>query len=137
MIAAQHPEQGFRLDDRVAIVTGASSGLGAQFARVLSAAGARVVLVARRLDRLEALAGELRDATALAIDLADDGAAEQVVDHTLATFERVDVLVNNAGVTSVAPANPPAPDVSLSTATAVAVSTSTPTVSPSTAAYVH
>ncbi len=97
-------ESRFRLDDRVAIVTGASSGLGAQFARTLSAAGARVVLVARRLDRLETLAAELDDASALAIDLAEDGAAEQVVEHTRTTFERVDVLVNNAGITTVAPA---------------------------------
>jgi hypothetical protein len=97
-------EDRFRLDERVAIVTGASSGLGAQFARVLHAAGARVVLVARRRDRLDALAGELDHASVCAVDLAESGAADQVVSHALHAFGRVDVLVNNAGITTVAPA---------------------------------
>ena len=53
------PVSQFRVDGKIAIVTGASSGLGARFARVLHAAGATVVLTARRLDRLESLAKEL------------------------------------------------------------------------------
>jgi hypothetical protein len=94
----------FRLDGKVAIVTGASSGLGARFARVLDAAGARVVLAARRTDRLEALALDLRDAHAVPCDLAEDGAPEALVAATLAHFGHVDVLVNNAGTSDPTPA---------------------------------
>jgi NAD(P)-dependent dehydrogenase (short-subunit alcohol dehydrogenase family) len=98
------PLAAFRLDGRVAIVTGASSGLGARFARVLDAAGARVVLAARRLDRLEALAGELNDALPVACDLSEPNAPAALVDATLGRFGRVDVLVNNAGKDFFAPA---------------------------------
>lgn len=94
----------FRLDGRVAIVTGASAGLGARFARVLAAAGARVVLAARRAERLHALAEELPDAHAVPCDLAEDGAPEALVAATLAHYGRVDVLVNNAGVSDPTPA---------------------------------
>jgi NAD(P)-dependent dehydrogenase (short-subunit alcohol dehydrogenase family) len=94
----------FRLDGKVAIVTGASAGLGARFARVLDAAGARVVLAARRADRLHALALELRDSHAVPCDLAEDGAPEALVATALAHFGRVDVLVNNAGVSNPTPA---------------------------------
>jgi hypothetical protein len=94
----------FRLDGKVAIVTGASAGLGARFARVLDAAGARVVLAARRADRLRALALELHDAHVVPCDLAEDGAPEGLVAATLAHFGRVDVLVNNAGMSEPTPA---------------------------------
>ncbi len=94
----------FRLDDKVAIVTGASAGLGARFARVLDAAGARVVIAARRVDRLEELASELRDAHVVACDLSIDGAPEALVEATLAHYGRVDVLVNNAGTSTPTPA---------------------------------
>ena len=68
--APANPLNAFRLDGRVAIVTGASSGLGVQFARTLHAVGATVVLAARRLDRLEALVEELPGSIAIATDLS-------------------------------------------------------------------
>jgi len=92
------PLAAFALTGRVAIVTGASSGLGARFARVLDAAGARVVLAARRGERLEALAGELRDARAVACDLAAPGASAALVERALDHYGQIDVVVNNAGV---------------------------------------
>jgi NAD(P)-dependent dehydrogenase (short-subunit alcohol dehydrogenase family) len=92
------------LDGRVAIVTGASSGLGARFARVLNAAGARVVLAARRADRLEELAKELDGALAVAGDITDDDAAAALVDRAHREFGTVDILVNNAGTGRSVPA---------------------------------
>jgi NAD(P)-dependent dehydrogenase (short-subunit alcohol dehydrogenase family) len=91
------PLAAFHLDGKVAIVTGASAGLGARFARVLDAVGARVVLAARRMDRLELLATELRDAHPVACDLAEDGAPAALVAAALAHYDRIDILVNNAG----------------------------------------
>ena len=88
----------FRLDGRVALVTGASAGLGARFARVLADAGASLVLVARRADRLAELADDLPDALAVPADLADPEQRAAAVDAALERHGRVDVLVNNAGV---------------------------------------
>jgi len=98
------PLDAFRLDGQVAIVTGASSGLGDRFARVLDAAGARVVLAARRRDRLESLASELTDALPVACDVADATARQELVATTIAHFGHVDVLVNNAGIDHTEPA---------------------------------
>jgi NAD(P)-dependent dehydrogenase (short-subunit alcohol dehydrogenase family) len=99
------PLAAFRIDGKVAIVTGASSGLGARFARVLDAAGAKVVLVARRQERLEQLASELgNDALPVAQDLSNVDQLGAVIDRALAHYGRLDVLVNNAGMVDVHPA---------------------------------
>ncbi|MEX2256904.1 MAG: SDR family oxidoreductase [Acidimicrobiia bacterium] len=98
------PLASFRLDGRVAIVTGASSGLGARFARVLDAAGARVVLAARRVDRLESLAESLTDAHAVECDLADPTAPGRLVDAAIERYGAVDIVVNNAGIDHTEPA---------------------------------
>lgn len=91
----------FRLDGRTAIVTGASSGLGVRFARVLAAAGASVIVAARRVDRLERLVADLPGAMAVACDVADDADLQILVDRTLERFGKLDVLVNNAGTSEV------------------------------------
>jgi NAD(P)-dependent dehydrogenase (short-subunit alcohol dehydrogenase family) len=88
----------FRLDDTVSIVTGASSGLGDRFARVLHAVGSTVVVVARRADRLSALVEQLPGSVAIAADLSSADDRERVVAETLERVGRVDVLVNNAGI---------------------------------------
>lgn len=92
------PLASFRLDDKVVIITGASSGLGARFARVCDAAGAKVVLAARRLERLEALAAELTDAIAVQADFATDDAAPMVIEAALGAYGAIDVVINNAGI---------------------------------------
>lgn len=88
----------FRLDGQVAVVTGASSGLGARFARLLHSAGATVVVAARRVDRLQSLVAELPGALAVATDVSDPEAREQLIASTLEHFGGIHVLVNNAGV---------------------------------------
>ncbi|HVM09693.1 MAG TPA: glucose 1-dehydrogenase [Acidimicrobiales bacterium] len=94
----------FRLDGRTVIITGASAGLGARFARVLHAAGANVVMAARRADRLQSLAEELPGAVALECDVTDDDECERLVDVAGDRFGSIDVLVNNAGRGEAAPA---------------------------------
>jgi NAD(P)-dependent dehydrogenase (short-subunit alcohol dehydrogenase family) len=102
--AELNPFASFRLDGKVAVVTGASAGLGRRFARVLDAAGAKVVVVARRHERLEQLAGELSDALPVQCDLSQPDSLGIVVDSALDRYGRLDVLVNNAGVVDVHPA---------------------------------
>ena len=100
--------EAFELHGRIAVVTGASSGLGATFARSLAAAGASVVVAARRLDRLESLASEIeaagRDALAVACDVTSEADVDGLVAATLERFGKVDILVNNAGISDSAPA---------------------------------
>jgi NAD(P)-dependent dehydrogenase (short-subunit alcohol dehydrogenase family) len=91
------------LGGKVAIVTGASSGLGARFATVLADAGADVVAAARRVDRLEQLA-EGRRIAPVGCDVTDDGDVARLVGTALERFGRVDVCVNNAGASSGGPA---------------------------------
>jgi short-subunit dehydrogenase len=81
----------------VALITGASAGLGIEFARQLSAKGHRLVLAARRKDRLDALAAELGNARAVEIDLARPGATAALMRDLEKAGEQVDLLVNNAG----------------------------------------
>lgn len=100
---ALDPFASFRLDGKVALVTGASSGLGARFAKVLHAAGATVVVSARRAERLDALVAGLAGARAIACDVADASQRQDLVDQVIAEFGKVDILVNNAGIGKVTP----------------------------------
>ena len=91
-------EARWRLDDRVALVTGASAGLGARFARVLHAAGAHVIATARRGDRLEELAQQCGSRVeTLAADITDPHHRQALAEHVRG-HGRLDVLVNNAGI---------------------------------------
>lgn len=91
------------LEGRIAIVTGASSGLGARFATVLADAGARVVAGARRVERIEALAGERPEIVAIQCDVTDDADRSRLLEAALELEGHVDVLVNNAGISSGGP----------------------------------
>jgi len=94
----------FRLDGQVAVVTGASSGIGARIAKVLDALGATVVASARRQDRIDALAGSLSRGDAIACDVSRPGASAALIDAVVERHGRVDVVVANAGITAVLPA---------------------------------
>jgi NAD(P)-dependent dehydrogenase (short-subunit alcohol dehydrogenase family) len=104
----------FRLDGRVAIVTGASSGLGVVFARALAEAGADVVLGARRVERLadtqQAVEAAGRRALAVGTDVSKPEDCQGLVDAAMAEFGRVDILVNNAGIGTAAPATRETPE---------------------------
>lgn len=80
------------------LVTGASAGIGRATCLALSAAGARVAMAARRVDRLEENAAKMRDALVVPTDMADLEAVEAMVDRTVDHYGRIDVLINNAGI---------------------------------------
>ena len=95
----------FRLDGKVAVVTGASSGLGNRFAKVLHAAGATVVAAARRRDRLEALHDELGERLIpVTCDVSVDTDCERLIHDAVELDGHLDVLVNNAGIGAPSPA---------------------------------
>lgn len=104
----------FRLDDKVAIVTGASSGLGVAFAKALAEAGADLVLGARREDRMGATASLVRATgrrcLAVPTDVSKPEDCQALVDAAMAEFKRVNILVNNAGVGTAVPASRETPD---------------------------
>ncbi|MEI8323710.1 MAG: SDR family NAD(P)-dependent oxidoreductase, partial [Actinomycetes bacterium] len=94
------------LTGTVAVVTGASSGIGEATARQFAELGATVVLAARRIDRLAQLAKELgKQALAVEVDVADANAVQSLFDQVMSAYGRVDTLVNNAGVMLIGPAH--------------------------------
>ncbi|WP_431982953.1 SDR family NAD(P)-dependent oxidoreductase [Streptomyces qinglanensis] len=104
----------FRLDGRVAVVTGASSGLGIAFATAVAEAGADVVLGARRAERLEATRAAVeklgRRAIAVRTDVTEPEDCRALVDAAVRAFGHVDILVNNAGISSEQPATEETPE---------------------------
>lgn len=88
------------IENKIVVITGASSGLGAETARHLVAAGAKVVLGARRMDRLQAIASELGlgDEAIVETDVTDQTQVKALVNHAVDTYGRVDVMLNNAGL---------------------------------------
>lgn len=104
----------FRLDGRVAIVTGASSGLGVAFAQALAEAGANVVLGARRTEKLNATAELVektgRQALVVTCDVSKPADCDALIASAMKVFGRVDILVNNAGIGTAIPATRETPD---------------------------
>jgi NAD(P)-dependent dehydrogenase (short-subunit alcohol dehydrogenase family) len=93
-----------QLEDRVIIITGASSGLGAQLARAIGEAGGIPVLAARRAERLAALIEEIPGADAVTCDVTDEADRARLVDDVIERHGRLDGLINNAGAGATAPA---------------------------------
>lgn len=99
----------FDLSGQVAIVTGCSGGLGVQMAKALANQGAKIVAVARRQDKIDAVAAEINaefgvETLAIRCDITDTANVDAMVDEVIAKFGRIDILINNAGTGAVAPA---------------------------------
>jgi len=103
----EDPRLDEKVTDKVVVITGASSGLGAATARRLAGAGAKVVLGARRRERLEALVEEIEgaggEALAVATDVTDREQVKRLADEAVGAFGRIDVWLNNAGIMPLAP----------------------------------
>ena len=95
------------IEGKVVVITGASSGLGESTARHLAKLGARVVLGARRKDRLDAIGKDIQvaggEALAVTVDVTKRAEVEGLVKKAVDTYGRIDVMVNNAGIMAIAP----------------------------------
>ena len=94
----------FRLDGKIAIVTGASSGIGAQTVKLFSSLGAKVIAAARREDRLHDLANQYPNVMAVKCDVGVEADCKNVVDTVINEYGKIDILINNAGISDPIPA---------------------------------
>ena len=94
----------FRLDGKIALVTGASSGIGAQTVKLFSSLGAKVIAAARREDRLHDLANQYPNVMAVKCDVGVEADCKNVVDTVINEFGKIDILINNAGISDPIPA---------------------------------
>ena len=94
----------FRLDGKIALVTGASSGIGAQTVKLFSSLGAKVIAAARREDRLQDLANQYPNVMAVKCDVGVEADCKNVVDTTINEYGKIDILINNAGISDPIPA---------------------------------
>lgn len=94
----------FRLDGKIALVTGASSGIGAQTVKLFSSLGAKVIAAARREDRLQDLANQYPNVLAVKCDVGVEADCKNVVNTTINEYGKIDILINNAGISDPIPA---------------------------------
>ena len=94
----------FRLDGKIALVTGASSGIGAQTVKLFSSLGAKVIAAARREDRLQDLANQYPNVMAAKCDVGVEADCKNLVDTIINEYGKIDILINNAGISDPIPA---------------------------------
>ena len=94
----------FRLDGKIAIITGASSGIGAQTVKLFSSLGAKVIAAARREDRLHDLANQYPNVMAVKCDVGVEADCKNLVDTVINEYDKIDILINNAGISDPIPA---------------------------------